>query len=381
MKIIILIGAAFLSSSLVGWAGTASIGKSKQQVESPPTAVARRQAFRLSAGYNYRSLGDAGFRGGSYSSGVRLPFLATAAYVGRPTRPGRYDDGYVLPDAGTATNGDTWWWGYENASQVSATHVSFHGPGGYIGDLASSRESSSSQWLEDLSGGAPVVQLDWLPVSRLGLEAGLSLQWSFLAADGSQGFSNFSASQSSSVQALNLTDKYALQGVIPPTAPYTGSIEGPGPLLPATPDSRSLRPGAIVGRGAAEFANAITQSFDLDLHTISLGPTLEKRWGSFAVNVSGGMSLNVASWDASHQERLFAGNRVLLDGRARESGTDLLTGGYVQTGLTVDVAPRWTLSVYARHDWVEDFATSVGPATFHFDASGWSVGALVGRRF
>jgi hypothetical protein len=38
-----------------------------------------------------------------------------------------------------------------------------------------------------------------------------------------------------------LTDTYGLGGLAPPAAPYPGTFQGPGPLIPDTPVSRSIK--------------------------------------------------------------------------------------------------------------------------------------------
>jgi hypothetical protein len=37
-----------------------------------------------------------------------------------------------------------------------------------------------------------------------------------------------------------ITDTYSLNGVVPPSAPYSGTFLGPGPLIPNAPFSRSI---------------------------------------------------------------------------------------------------------------------------------------------
>jgi hypothetical protein len=86
-----------------------------------------------------------------------------------------YDDGFVRVDATGNPGGYTWFWSYENATQIQGSFISFH-----------------SQALLD----ANTIQL--------------------------------------------VTDTYDLGGLFPPSAPYTGTFEGPGPVLPDAPFSRTI---------------------------------------------------------------------------------------------------------------------------------------------
>lgn len=86
-----------------------------------------------------------------------------------------YDDGFVRVDAAGNPGGYTWFWAYENESQVQGTFISFH-----------------SQIVLD----ANAIQL--------------------------------------------VMDTYQLGNWLLPSAPYEGSFEGPGPILPDAPFSRTI---------------------------------------------------------------------------------------------------------------------------------------------
>lgn len=86
-----------------------------------------------------------------------------------------YDDGFVRVDATGNPGGYTWFWGFEDASQIQDGFISFH-----------------CQTVLDVS----TIQL--------------------------------------------VTDAYELGALIPPDAPFIGSFEGPGPVLPDAPFLRTI---------------------------------------------------------------------------------------------------------------------------------------------
>lgn len=359
----------------------------------PPMQVPDRSHFRISAGVSYRTLRGAQFRTGSESQGVRLPFLAAVSGRG-PSGAGPadeyadrdYHDGFVHQDGGTARWGDTWNWGYHNASQVRGDGLVYHGEGGTRTTSGSTAHAADGgDWGLDATGAAPVVQVDWLYDVKPSLSAGLSLQWSFLGFDAQHSGSTFSASQWSGSRQVNVIDAYALGGVIPPQAPSFGSEEGPGPLINNIPSSRNTANGRLLEHDSVRFFNRIDESLDVDLNTLSIGPSVEINVGPVQLALGAGLALNIAGWDASHKETLhFVRGRstsVLKQWAYHESGTTVLPGGYVQAGLTLPLTPRFTITAFGRYDWSEQLTGSVGPSTFSVDPSGWSVGAMAGVTF
>ena len=381
----------FISASISLVRAGADIAPAGKETSIVPTAAPSRSHFRITAGYSYRSLGDIRFQTRSESNAARLPFLKAlqgpinqiGSFAGYGNR--NYSDGYVYHDAGTPINGDTWYWGYQSASQVSGDTLSFHGITG-AQSRSDQRANSAplAPWGDDFSGSAPVVQFDWLYDLQPNVSLSLSLQWTFLSNDGHHEASNFSATQTNSLNIIHATDNYALQGVIPPTAPYQGNAAGPGAVITNIPTS-STRSLTKAGSQSVSYFNKIAENFDIDLHTLSLGPTVETRFGNLSLSASAGVGVNILNWDAEHQETLYReqsnSSSALQTWKYQEHGTEILFGAYLQTSIGYHFTARWSLTAYGRYDWSQDFSTKVGPSTFSIDPTGWSAGIILGLGF
>jgi hypothetical protein len=340
----------------------------------------------------YRSLGGVEFQAGSRSQRVRLPSLFGSARLREPAigaadgfADRQYDDGFMRVDQGTATDGSTAYWGYDRSSQVQGEFLDFHAHGSRSQSGGSSAYALPDPWGFDADGGAPVVAFDWSrtlgPRWALGVQAG----WSLLGVDGNHDDTNFTATQSGAEYALSYVDRYALQGVIPPTAPYQGSPAGHGPLLDNIPASRS-RSESLRSGGQALFFNDVRESLDVDVHTLSLGPTLGARLGPAELQLSAGIAANITQWDASHRETLQVsrdGGRAsrLTQWEDHSSDTDILAAFYIQGAVSLPLSERLSLAAFGRYDWCQSLEGTVGPSSFTIDLGGWSVGALIGISF
>ena len=188
----LLIFTSLISASLP--AGEAAPGKMPVP-PAPELAAPSRSHFRISAGAAWRSIGEINFVTGSQSGQLRLPFLATA--LGRRTSmvggaqeyaDRQYRDGFVHQDAGTAEDGSTWFWGYQNAGQLSSGNtLTYQGQGNSVRqENRSVEDADPGAWAADAEGAVSVIQLDWEYDLRPTLRAGLSLQYSLLGFDGSR---------------------------------------------------------------------------------------------------------------------------------------------------------------------------------------------------
>jgi hypothetical protein len=149
----------------------------------------------------------------------RLGFFAPQTNPGPSTGPADrfYDDGYVRPDSGTAP-GLTWFWGYENNSQVPGDNtIQYHS------------SSSPGTGSSDDNDGNPQQGIE-LSYDRYLGKVGKRASWGLGAAFN---YNNVTIEDDSPVvsSVQQLTDTYGLGGVIPPEAPYNGTFAGPGPLI------------------------------------------------------------------------------------------------------------------------------------------------------
>lgn len=380
-------------------AGTALAGTGKEPKApvAPPQMMVMPELspWRISAGYAHRQFDHIGMATGSESALFSLPRLARASAHGDSgAGPAtgyadrKYRDGFVFIDSATVSGGgDTWNWGYDSSSQVGTGSLTYHGGDGATSSWSdSSSATNPGSWNGDDSAGGPVLQIDRF-IARAGqFDIGASLQWGFWNLDGSHSGTSFAAQQSSAVHQRHATDVYDTAGIIVPLAPYQGSYNGPGPLLRNEPSQRHHSTGRTLDQDSVTFANRIGESFDVDLHALSLGPTVSFPFGRFAITVSGGLALNIASYDASHTETLTAtdasgSSRTLQTWRDSASGTDVLLGAYTQGALSCAITDRLSVSAYGRADWSKTLEKEVGPSTLTFDPGGWSAGAMVSWRF
>ncbi len=360
-------------------------------VETFPPAE-NRDHFQVSAGWMWRQVGDVRFVSGSRSGSLALPSLFGGSRISDPPIGSagaygdrRYADGYVGVDGGTASDGATSLWGYDNAGQVGGGAVSYHAQGSRREAGGGHRNGPDGSWDGDDGGNAPVVQLDWWRELTPRFSVGAQLQWSFLQLDGDHRSSDFTAWRESRSFTRSFTDRYDLHGITAPAAPYAGAGLGYGPLLDNLPASRDFSERSAGGDRAVYF-NKVRQSFDLRVNTLSLGPTAAFRNDRFALQASAGFALNIADWDAEQRETLYLSRnggpaKTVRQWRDHEGGTDLLPGFYLQGGASCRVTPRLSLTGFGRYDWSERLEAGVGPSSFSVDLSGWSVGAMVGLSF
>lgn len=376
--------------------------------KNPPAALlpdnpapASRFHFRLSAGAASRSVGAVEFDSGSRSGGEALPFPSTALRGLRSTAGSvshyadrRYDDGYVNQDQGTAEDGSTWFWGYDHASQLStgsggggSSTVSFHGAADSIQNESrrfSDRDPGS--WSADHDGTVPVIQLDWTYDVLPQLSVGASLQYSWLGLDGSRSFGNFSATRVRTSQDMTLTDTYDTSGIVIPSAPWQGTLAGPGPLINNLPTARNVSKGGILDSSRTTYFNQVRESLDVKLHTLAFGPTVAARLGPVDLALGTGLALNIANWDASHRETLYVRNgsqdaKIYKRWNDHASGTKVLPGAYLQAAATVALTNRLSLTAFGNYDWSQALTAQAGPSRFHLDPTGWMAGGMLGWNF
>ncbi len=352
-------------------------------------------SWRVSIGAQWRQIGSLDWNTGSAAAGSSLPWMAgrgTNSSSGAASPQGQgdhsYNDGYVNADAGTPFTGTTWFWGYNNASQVQGNDLVFHGSGGSTSTYSRSSWSSvrNSSWSDELEGAGIFAKLESPELLKLGsLGVSLELTYSWAHDDSSQVTRDvFRAGQSSRSTwgGSAFEDRYNVGGILLPGAPYAGTYAGPGVTIPNAPSSRSYTGGS--GSSGSEsqtalFSSDVRESFEINLHTISLGPKFSADFGEvLRVGMGAGFALNIADWDAQYEETLTVRQnrgeaRTLKRWKADESGTDVLPGFYIETMAQVRITNRVSAYVGGRYDWSEGLREKVGASRVHFEPGGWSV--------
>jgi hypothetical protein len=366
----------------------------KQVAHQPVIEKPRQARWRVSVGPVWRDVGDVRFKTGSYSQRLQWPNLVGRESRHLPSAAGKigelgfreYNNGFVRTDPSSVTDGDTWNWGYQDASQVQGDQLVYSLSQGSQRTMSRSSRLSGGSWQDDSEFEAgPYIEIDRLfPLSKR-LLVGPQFNFSYITIDSQNSTSTFAQHQSSELRSFLLTDRFDLDGTIPPLAPYSGSAAGPGPLINNFPSDRNIR-SFRRDRQTADFFNRVDEQFDMDLFTLGAGVHAEYDFGKLFVQGSAGVSINIADWDASHRETLYVSSnggkpKKYRSWTARENGTDVLMGVYLQTKVGLQLTERVSLSGFTRYDWNQSLTGSVGPSSFDVDLDGLSAGVMMGITF
>jgi hypothetical protein len=247
----------------------------------------------------------------------------------------QYRDGFVNADSSGNQGGVTWNWGYQSASQISGGDVLMHANGGLAG-------------ADEHYTGDPSLGLDFSYVRDIG-----HYKWGQWGIKIAFGYSHISVHDDDAISA-NLetaTDKYALNGVVPPLAPYTGSFNGPGPVLGSEPISRS-----ISSAGAAIITG--DHKVDADLYDLRVGPSvtipLLKR---FSVQGGGGLALGILDSRFSFSEYSTTGP---IAATGSEDTTGLVPGAYAEVGFAYRLCRAASVFTGVQYEYLGDFRQGTG---------------------
>lgn len=267
---------------------------------------------------------------------------ATSPFSPQPLGGGRdyeYDNGYVRVDSSGNAGGQTWNWGYADVSQYDSS-------GG--GSIAMNQTSSLANGLVERHDEAELgfeihARYEAGTFSLPGTEAHWGFRGGFHYAN--VGIDNRDALTSG---LRVLTDRFDLNGMVPPLAPYSGTFGGPGPLVSDAPT-----------RSFADVGNALvtgTRTLDVHLVTLTLGPWLEIPVApSLGVTVEAGLTAAVASGRYSFVSNTTITGLGTQTSAGRDSETDLLLGAHLGLGLTYQVDPAWSAFLTGRYQFLPDF--------------------------
>jgi hypothetical protein len=289
-------------SLLLCAAATALILPPAGRAASPPPRNRLLVGPRM--GFNIR----ADFR--PQGSGVN-PGPGTGGAVNRT-----YEDGFMGVDRSGNAGNQSWYWGYQNDSQVdpAADALSMHAD---LGDRPTFSDVTDNpqvgvealyQRLLGEFGGA-----GW------GLETGAA--WMPVDIANSHGFA---------ANWTRLTDAYSLGGILPPAAPYTGSVDGPGPAIGSEPTRNTVAQSVIVhGR----------EHVDSQVFGIRLGPVLDVPMGApLSLQLSGGLLVTYLHTEFSYREQVQYADGSTGGGGGSTIENDWLVGGYARGQIIVHVS-------------------------------------------
>lgn len=242
-----------------------------------------------------------------------------------------YDDGYVYPDSSGSVDGQTWYWGYDNASQVSGNNILLsHTAVSGIPSKASDDTDNNPGF--ELTYNREIGVIEELHHMRYGVEGAVS--YMPIA---------FSTGGMFNVNATRTTDYYAFTpGTTPPAAPYQGDFAGPGFLISSTPNDSSVS--SVPG------ASLLAQDrFDANLWGLRFGPYVEfPLCHHVDLHVSAGLALGLIDANATWRETYNIPGTGTSTVSGHGTDFDVLWGGYLSGDVSYQFNERWAVEVGAQ---------------------------------
>jgi len=263
-----------------------------------------------------------------------FPALSIARYTPDGDRY-NYDNGYVLPIGRGNPTPYSYYWGYDNASQVSGNST-------IVMQRSSSAATASSNDHYDTPMSGFELSYNRELVHRDSWRGGL---------EGAFGYTYVSvhdaATQPASVTRVNDTYSFpAGNGFTVPAAPYTGRKSSPGALIVASPRSSTTD---ILPDGAS--ING-TRNFNADLFSFRWGPYVEFPLNErIAFALSGGFALMYVDSEFNYHETVTIPGSGSVGHQASGSANEWLPGGYIAGRFSVALSHSWALIAGAQ---VED---------------------------
>ncbi len=346
--------------------------------------------WRVSGGVMYRSMDSVSIKTRSRVSDAMLPRMPPPSFNGDFSRFGdsdsqadrEYDNGYVRQDRGTQLNGDTWYWGYDNAGQVQGDSLVFQGLAGqqtHAGRDVLSPGIHSSEEDDDGAGFYIKALREIMRSDRYSMHLLVSVSHVPFSVD--NGGSTFDVRQRDITYDVTVVDRYDLMGVIPPGAPYAGNFDGPGPLLPNTPASREITQSEVSSSDTRYF-NEIHQKLDISVTSLDLGLQGEYDVGIVQLTTAAGVSFNTIRTDGDRSENVWrqSGGTTSRIGRYidSEDEVDFALGAFLQAGVRYPLSERVGLELGVQYDVCDTVSGKLGPSSYTVDLDGFSMLVMVG---
>lgn len=361
--------------------------------------VAQPSEMAVKAGFAVRAGMTLDLNGGSYSQaqGVleRLRRLNDPAAAGpaKAYADRTYADGFVNRDVGTGTAATlepntTWFWGYENADQVSGDELFFLSS--RYGTTVRTSEATSRAAHDKERFAAPGIALA-VDVPLLDLKQKRMLE----GIVGLRFFQNRDVNLHARPVEATVTrsryrvrDAYDVSDISMPSAPYAGSYLGPfdnppvipSPVIANLPDRRErhyLDP---------EATWTARSDVDLDVETslleFRIGPAFRMETGNGSrIRIQPAVSLNYLHLDLEREEAFRAlyadGTREVLGSwRDENSQSGWRWGAGVETTVEIPVRDQWSLEISLAADWVETLDAPIGPNRVSADVSGYTAAVM-----
>jgi len=222
-----------------------------------------------------------------------------------------YDDGYVRVDQTGNAQEYTSFWGYDNASQVSANMLTMHSANAFSSATGDTSEGEASAVGIDLAYGGLLSRIN---EAYVGWEFGFG----YLPT-------SIEASHTLVGQVTRTIHTFNMAGIVAPTAPYDGGDSGIGPTIHDIATETSDEKGATLNR---------KQTLDADLFLFRLGPMLHcdlnPRW---AVSLGLGAAVGFIAGDLEFKDTLLVSDGTTSLNSGDIDDTDLMFGAYFNTTI------------------------------------------------
>lgn len=271
----------------------------------------------------------------------------SAAFPTQPLGGGvdyNYDDGFVRVDSSGNLGGETWNWGYENASQIDPSGL------GSV-DYTLTRGLANGSTEEDGGGEVGFEAFGYLDMGAASLLPMLEKRGATWGFRGGFSYNHVDVDSQTTVSSSTVTqtDRFSLNGTVPPSAPYRGgSFDGPGPLIGDSP-SRSF------GQGDPALISG-SRELDVDLSVFSLGSYLELPvFSNFSLMFEGGVSAGIASGSYDFLSKTTVPGLGSRTSSGSDSETSVLPGVYLGIEAIYQLNPNWGIQAGGRYQLMDEF--------------------------
>jgi hypothetical protein len=340
-----LVLATAASAEQVVLAPAASTEQDWQTDSNSTNRITLSLRFGLNISGKFKGVGSSFSSGAPLSGGRRTP----------NGDPYNYDNGYVLTDISGNYGGQSWYWGYDNASQVNSS----------ANTIAFNHTVATGFPSENSGDDSPYVGAEL----TYDYELDLKEHWHNLHY-GVEGAVNFMPIEFNSGGRYNATlsrqtDTYGYTpGTTPPTAPYQGSYGGPGFVINVPPVSSitALVPGATF---------LAQQHFTANLWGFRLGPYVELPVSEkLDLHFTVGLALGLLDSETSWKEILTlpgGGGSLAVSGGG--SNISVLSGYYLGLNAAYQFTGRWSVEAGVQYQNLGTYDHNFGGRVAELDLS------------
>lgn len=277
-----------------------------------------------------------------------------------------YDDGFVRVDVSGNMGDETTNWGYQDAGQYDAAN------GGSL-TYSITNSVANGRTDEDSNAESGVELFTYYDMGAVAI-AGLKERGAKWGFRGGLHYARVKMENDDSVftDLSSTRDQFFLDGVVPGPAPYSGTFEGPGPLLNDAPGRTITTGGQALVVGSREL--------DVHLTTLNFGCYLEiPVTRKFDLQFEAGVSAGIASGSYDFNSSTTATGLSTQTSEGKDSATSILPGAYLGLGGTYQINDAWSLQLAGRYQYMDEFVLGANGsnAELSFDSAFVvSVGAL-----